>query len=400
MSEDSQNHSQTDSGHERLKAAFAAFNAVSGQLEHSYAALQAQVQGLQRQLAAANERNAVEARRNAELASRLAALLEALPGGVLMLDGDGVVRQLNAAASEFFGAPLENMAWSEVRDRAFHSDGSDTGDLVLQNGRTLSLAQRLLDPGPGRVLLFTDVTEHRKIQELLARHRRLAALGEMAAALAHQIRTPLSAALLYTDNARRAELTAERRDALLGKAIGCLHDLEQLIADMLQFARGASTAVTPLRLDELFAAVSRAAAGTARGAQSVRFHLEQPELVFAGNREALTGAILNLINNALQHGGADAVVDVSAQAKGQAIEISVRDNGPGVAPEHRERIFEPFFTSRADGTGLGLAVVRSVARSHGGDAWLRQNRRSGAEFVIRLPLAERQAATPAREVAA
>jgi len=381
-----QNRAGTERGQEALTAAFAAFADLSGRLEDSYGALQAQVRGLQQQLAAANERERREARRNAELASRLAALLEALPGGVLMLDGDGVVRQLNGTASEFFGAPLKDTAWAEVRERAFHAAGDDGGDLLLQDGRTLSLAQRLLDPGPGRVLLFTDVTEHRKIQELLARHRRLASLGEMAAALAHQIRTPLSAALLYVDNARRAELPAERRDALLGKAIGCLHDLEQLIADMLRFARGASTAVTTLDIDELFAAVRRAAAAAAGESQTVSFRHDAPGLSFAGNREALTGAILNLVNNALQHAGPQARVEVSARRQGNDLEISVRDDGPGVPPEQRERIFEPFFTSRADGTGLGLAVVRSVARGHGGDAWLRDPPGGGAEFVIRLPL--------------
>ena len=117
---------------------------------------------------------------------------------------------------------------------------ADQGDLELRDGRRVNLAQKPLQPGPGRVLLLTDVTEKRKIEDLLARHRRLAAMGEMAAALAHQIRTPLAAALLYATNARRRELAAEQRDALLGKSIGCLHDLERLIGDMLQFARGAT----------------------------------------------------------------------------------------------------------------------------------------------------------------
>ncbi len=369
-----------------LEAAFAAFNRVSGQLQDSYTELQAQVERLEAQLDEANRRNADEARRNAELASRLAALLEALPGGVVMLDSDGVIRELNATATDFLGLPLQDVAWSEVRGRAFHKQSCAEGDLVLHDGRTLNLAQKLMNPGPGRVLLFTDVSEHRKVQELLARHRRLAAMGEMAAALAHQIRTPLSAALLYTENAGRSELPEPKRNELLTKASRCLHDIEQLIADMLQFARGACIAESRIEVDELLSAVHTAAAGLTGPGQSIELPADAHEAFITGNREALTGAILNLISNALQHGGPDAQVRVDVRTAHDRFELRVKDNGPGVAVEHRDRIFEPFFTSRPDGTGLGLAVVRSVARAHGGDVILENTAQPGACFLLSLPL--------------
>ena len=390
----------SDSQRQSLEAAFLAFNAVSDQLQHSYAGLQAEVSRLQRELAQANRKSADEAQKNAELASRLAALLEALPGGVVMLDGHGVVRELNATATDFFGTPLQDTAWAAVRERAFHPGSGEAGDLALHDGRRLNLAQRLLDPGPGRVLLFTDVTEHRKVQELVARHQRLAALGEMAAALAHQIRTPLSAALLYTENAARSELSADKRQSLLAKAGRCLHDLEQLVADMLRFARGASNAETPVRLGELLDAVRDAVAGITRDDQSIEFEIRDAELVFGANREALTGAILNLASNALQHAGADATVSITARRHGANLELRVSDNGPGVPREFHDKIFEPFFTSRADGTGLGLAVVRSVARAHGGDVTLDSGRDDGASFVIRLPLERLRASQFDTEVAA
>lgn len=370
-----------------LRAAFEAFNTRSDELQDAYRGLQSEVEVLQAQLDAANRRHALEAERNAELAGRLAALLEALPAGVVMLDGDGVVRELNAAATDFLGAPLQNAPWSDIRQRAFTRDGSTEGDLQLHDGRTLSLAQRLLRPGPGRVLLFTDVTEPRKVQQLLARHRRLAAMGEMAAALAHQIRTPLSAALLYTENAARPGLTDEKRDSQLAKASRCLHDLEKLIADMLGFARGAGAAETPLSVADLLDGLRTALAAVTDSGQQVHIPELSTNWQVAGNREALAGAVLNLAMNALQHGGPQAQVDVDVEAHGARLEIRVRDNGPGVPPEYRERIFEPFFTSRPDGTGLGLAVVRSVARAHGGDVVLDTVDNTGACFVVHLPLA-------------
>ena len=383
-----------------LQTAFETFTAMSGELEGAYRNLQREVEVLQSQLDAANRRHALEAQRNAELAGRLAALLEALPAGVVMLDGDGVVRELNAAATDFLGSPLQNADWADVRHRAFARQTSADGDLTLNDGRTLNLAQRLLQPEPGRVLLFTDVTEHRKIQQLLARHRRLAAMGEMAAALAHQVRTPLSAALLYTENAARADLPESKRQGQLEKATRCLHDLEKLIADMLGFARGAGTAQTPVAARELLEQLDIALGAITDEEQQVVFNTRDDSVCVAGNREALGGALLNLAMNALQHGGPRARVCIETRANGLDLEIRVRDNGPGVPAAFRTQIFDPFFTSRPDGTGLGLAVVRSVARAHGGDVVLESKAGQGACFVLRLPLQPALTITRTEEVAA
>ncbi len=234
-----------------LAAAFAQFNETSRQLAQSYRTLEREAARLRSALRAANRRHAAESQRNADLAQRLSALVEALPGGVLLLDGADQVRAANATAIELLGEPVHGANWRQLRQHAFAAAGGDQGDLALHDGRRISLAQKPLQPGPGRVLLLTDITDKRRIDDLLSRHRRLAAMGEMAAALAHQIRTPLAAGLLYATNARRAELPAGQRDGLLAKSIGCLHDLERLIADMLQFARGATLAENRFTLNDL-----------------------------------------------------------------------------------------------------------------------------------------------------
>ncbi|MEO8444043.1 MAG: HAMP domain-containing sensor histidine kinase [Gammaproteobacteria bacterium] len=230
----------------------------------------------------------------------------------------------------------------------------------------------------------------RQLDDVLSRHQRLAALGEMAATLAHQIRTPLSAALLYASNAGNPALATPRRDELLGRAIGCLHNLEQLVSDMLGFARGATASNAPLAVADIALAVSNAAQALVRAGQ--RLHVASPpaSVVICGNREALVGAVLNLVTNGLQAGGSSAEVAVEIRLAAQMAEIRVTDNGPGVPPGLRSRIFEPFFTSRTDGTGLGLAVVKSVAEAHGGDIRVESaagSPQGGACFVLRLPLA-------------
>ena len=236
-----------------------------------------------------------------------------------------------------------------------------------------------------------QTVRERDLDAVLARHQRLAALGEMAATLAHQIRTPLSSALLYASNAANVALAPERRDELLGRAIGCLHNLEQLVSDMLGFARGATASDAPVAVADIAMAVANSIPALVRDGQRLTVGTPPASAVVCGSREALVGAVLNLVTNALQAAGPKARVDAAFRLDGRNAEIAVADNGPGVPAALRQRIFEPFFTSRPDGTGLGLAVVRSVAEAHGGDVRLHSgdgpDSTDGAHFVLRLPLA-------------
>lgn len=223
---------------------------------------------------------------------------------------------------------------------------------------------------------------------VLSRHQRLAALGEMAAMLAHQIRTPLSAALLYASNAANSSLTAERRNELLASAISCLHNLEQLVSDMLGFARGASASNAPMDLAGLCETVQRGAQALLKPGQEVRLAAPAGNVMVCGNRQALASALLNIVTNGLQAAGSGASIGISARVAGTNAEIRVTDNGPGIRPALRQRIFEPFYTSRPDGTGLGLAVVKSVIEGHGGSVEVEAGQpETGACFVLRLPLA-------------
>lgn len=275
-------------------------------------------------------------------------------------------------------------AFTSASDRLEAAYGSLEAEVV-------ALQQALASTIAERDAAWQTVRE-RQLDAVLSRHQRLAALGEMAATLAHQIRTPLSAALLYASNAANAALPMSRRDELLGRAIGCLHNLEQLVSDMLGFARGAAASNAPVALADIALAVTNSAPALVRPGQQLDVAPTPESAVVCGNREALVGAVLNLATNALQAAGPSARVSIGSRIAGPFAEIRVTDNGPGVPAALRQRIFEPFFTSRPDGTGLGLAVVRSVAEAHGGDIRLEatdsQNAgQPGACFVLRLPLA-------------
>ena len=384
-----------------LADAFKVFTAASGQLENSYRDLETWTAELRGRLQELDRERREAAERYQKLASELSAVLEALPGGVLVLDSHGRITRANSGARRLLGNDLGQRPWSEVRDQVFLRQTRHADDLALEDGRRLSLAQQTLGPSGGRILLLTDVTEQRQLEDLLARNQRLAAMGEMAAALAHQIRTPLSSALLYVSNAKRSEIDNPHRQELLSKCTECLNDLEQLISDMLQFARGARYEEKPLDLAEIFSAVEVSSVPSPELSQSISFELPPEPISIAGNREALAGAVMNLVNNGLQAAGRDAHVRVSANTLPDAVEIHVSDNGPGVEPGDAKRIFDPFFTSRPDGTGLGLAVARSVARAHGGELSLERSDEQGCEFTLKVPRAVRaRTASPVQEVAA
>src|SRR5690606_34713 len=160
------------------------------------------------------------------------------PGGVVVLDGRGVVREANPAARELLGEPLEGQLWRELIRERFAPRDDDYHEVSLRSGRRVSLATRSLQGEPGQIILLTDLTETRRLQAQLARNERLSALGRMVASLAHQIRTPLSTALLYASHLNQPELTATHRQRFSQRLKDRLQAIELQVRDMLLFAKG------------------------------------------------------------------------------------------------------------------------------------------------------------------
>ncbi|HOL65181.1 MAG TPA: HAMP domain-containing sensor histidine kinase, partial [Accumulibacter sp.] len=231
-------------------------------------------------------------------------------------------------------------------------------------------------------------TDAYQLKAEVERNQRLAAMGEMAASLAHQLRTPLAAALLYSANLEQTELSAAARLRFAGKASAQLKRLEKLIQEVLLFARGESLGREPLTVSELLSDASQTVdALFAEKKIVLRVHCAG-EICFPGNRKALVGALINLLENALQACQAGGEVTLSGSRTADALRIAVRDSGAGMPPEIQRRVFEPFFTTRGQGTGLGLAIALGVARAHGGNIELRSTFGAGSEFVIVLPVPE------------
>ena len=371
-----------------LADAFEAFTQMSAQLESSYRELELRVADLNGELAAARSERVQQLVEKERLADRLQTLLSALPAAVLVLDGAERVRECNRVAQDLLGQPLVGETWDAVCTRVFADSSHQTHELLLQDGRRFSIASRTLDNEPGRILVLQDISETCALQEISNRQKRLGAMGEMAASLAHQIRTPLSAAVLYCAHLAKDHLPSGDRARFAGRLSERLRHLECLVNDMLAFARGGRGGEEIIVIDELLSALHASVETQLNNAGAIwKLNNQVGAARLRGNRDALLGALTNLVTNSLQVNGSDAPrIDVTARKTIDGeLEIRVRDNGPGIPANLRERIFEPFYTTRPGGTGLGLAVVQATLRAHHGRIYVESPADGGAEFVLQLP---------------
>ena len=230
--------------------------------------------------------------------------------------------------------------------------------------------------------------ETQRLREEAERNRRLAAMGEMAAELAHQLRTPLAAALLYAGNLENPGLSESSRISIAQKTVGRLKHLEHLIQDTLLFARGEVLGRETFSVTDLLTDLTSTFEPLARKHDIALRTNVQTECSVTGNRKALVGALTNLLENAMQAVDAGGQVTVSASRRDSQLLLGVSDNGCGMSPAIAARLFEPFFTTRCDGTGLGLAIARGVARAHGGNIEVNSQEGVGTEFIITLPMTE------------
>lgn len=368
-----------------LEQSLERFSHLSGRLEDSQELLQERMSELKGQLAEASAQRLRELDEKERLANRLQSLLDLLPGGVIVIDGQGVVREANPVALELLGEPLEGLLWREVISRSFAPRKDDGHEVSLKDGRRVSIATRSLNGEPGQLVLLTDLTETRRLQDQLARHERLSSLGRMVASLAHQIRTPLSSALLYASHLEQGGLSVEQQQRFAGRLKDRLNELEHQVRDMLVFARGDLPLEDRLFPTQLMAALRAAAETRLQGAR-VRWQCDVRGGVLLCNRDTLVGALLNLIENALQASPDEPRLKIHLYARGALMHVSVSDSGVGIDAVTLARLGEPFFTTKATGTGLGLAVVKSIARAHSGTLALRSRPGRGTCATLRLPL--------------
>ena len=353
-------------------------------LRQGYRELSGHVAKLSSELEAARLARRKENRERENLLNRFATMLDALPGGVIILDSDDSITEANPQARALLGEPLEGQSWTTIEQSGrFNSQGS-----FEIRGRRLNISTCPLPGGNETIVLVSDITAQHALQRELGRKTRLSSLGEMAARLAHQIRTPLSSTVLYVDQLSK-DIDQAKRDRICRALKAQLSQTESLITSMLGFVRGGSLlCLEPAKVKGVVEEALSSCDGIleASGAE-VTTNRINPSLTILAAPTELSSVIANMIQNSIQVCEDKPEIEVWAGAINQHMMlIRVSDNGPGIPNDVIDQVFDPFFTTRAAGTGLGLAVLASVVQRHGGTVHATNRESGGAQFTILLPV--------------
>ncbi len=373
---------------EQLTQAFHLFNDLSKNLTESYQGLESQVTKLRQELAVARNDRLKTLIEKEKLANQLHKLLVTLPAGVIVIDISGKIIDCNRAAVDFLGEALIEASWPNIIEQKLIPVINIPHERQLKDGRRLSITQSTLGHSEGHIVLLSDVSEMRSLQDMVNQQKNLSAMGEMVASLAHQIRTPLSTAILYTSQLGYEGISEPQRQKFSKKILERLQFMEGQVNDMLIFAKEGRLAMEEFSLPVMLKKISNAIQEQLM-ISDIQFSVTDTSKTTAiqGNENVLRGAIMNLLNNAQQALNGTGEIQLIVKQHNQDLKIIVKDNGPGISESAKERIFEPFFTTRVSGTGLGLAVVDSVMRAHSGTVQCVSESGSGTEFVLIFPIA-------------
>jgi two-component system phosphate regulon sensor histidine kinase PhoR len=333
---------------------------------------------------------------------RLVQLLEGMPDGILALDSAGYITLVNSVAESMLGitrdevvgrAPVEAVRHPDLQravDQAQSSGEAMATELMLTESPRRIIQVNVLPLEFGFVVLLRDVSRLRRLQE---------ARREMVANIGHELRTPLSSVLGYVETLEQSpDLSAEERGRFLSVVHRNARRLQRLVEDLTRLSRLESPSVTSrpeaIALAEIASGVTETLAPKAK-AKNIRIELRLPETLpdVEADRHLIETVFLNLLDNALRVSPGDSRVEVVAMQRGDRLEVSVADEGPGIPKEFRDRVFERFFrmdsgrTSERGGTGLGLAIVKHAILLHGGDVRIDDREGRGAVFVFDLPTA-------------
>jgi signal transduction histidine kinase len=264
---------------------------------------------------------------------------------------------------------------------------ADAADSVARG----ELDRRVDEHGPHEIrrlgVAFNTMT--RSLQRTLRRlsqQEAAAAIGSFAASLAHEVRNPLSAVRLDLERAREEVTGNDRLAPLLDRALQQIERLDATVSGSLRIARSGNVPMAPLDVrDPVSAAIAAARPAFAAHRARLDHSLPPDALLVHGNSAALEQLLLNLLLNAAAALPAQGSASVTARLLDDAVEIIVRDDGRGIAPDELDHVFDPFFTTREDGTGLGLTIVRRIADAHGAELGIESQPGVGTTIRLSLP---------------
>lgn len=335
-------------------------------------------------------------------------ILENIRSGIIACQLDGIVTLANRSARDMLGLPAEvdgqpyaallrdyppfvALLAATLKDRA----GQAGHDLELAGAagrRHFDFVTSLLRDGEGKVLgviaMVIETTRLRELQEEVARSERLAAVGQLAAGVAHEVRNPLSGISGFVELLQRKVTDNAAATRLTEKIQSEIKHLNRIVSDFLSFAR--PQALTRARVSAGELAASAAALtqphAAARGVDIVATC--GGELLFSADGEQVRQVLVNLLRNAVEASAAGQKVTVTCREEGMFVAFTVTDAGRGMDPAERKSVFNPFFTTKDDGTGLGLTISHAIVERHGGHVRIESEPGRGTTVTVALPVGE------------
>gem|GEM_PF-635724 len=351
-----------------------------------------------------------------EQTRRTSLLLGQMREGILLVGPEGGAVLHNAAGREMLrslGLSTKGpFALGEIQAAQLAAVPAGTvrrthASATAPDGRTLRfavVAMGVVDGGArlGTLVTMSDVTDEERGRRRLLQAEKMSFVGQTLASVAHELNNPLAAIVAYADLLAESPVSPD-----VGQLLQRIREqatrTSRIVRNILSVARRRGPERTHASLNEIATSVVELFEYDARLSNVAIQPMLDPDLppLFV-DRHAIQQILVNLVQNALhslrsrQQGG---TIEIETSWKGTLARLVVRDDGPGIPPDARGRLFEAFFTTKGpdEGTGLGLAISRGIAREHGGELALedRSDGRSGAQFVLRLPLGERAQATTA-----
>jgi len=401
-----------ESGETRLLLeAFETFIQASNSLESAFQKLQVRTRRLSQELAARNRELKKSLHEKEEVQNFLGRILESLPCGVLVLDPAGEVTLCNPVAEKILANPKSRKSRESERRKtvlqkylaalADRETGNGEVEIPFASGgksRVLAATSTPLKNAAGMrsgtLHIIRDITEIKAMEMRNKRSEQLAAMGEMAVELAHEIRNPLGsielfASLLEKELPKPSDPGRWAENIRVGS-----RSLNNIVSNMLHFANPLAPQFDDVNLHDLLREIAGFAEPILKQ-REVRAELrfDASNCLIRGDRELLKQMILNLVLNALQAMPARGSLTIGTRntarlpgrVKGCGIELTVKDTGLGIPPENLGRIFDPFFTTNKNGTGLGLSVVHQIIDQHSGFVQVDSEVNAGTTFTIVMP---------------
>ncbi len=309
--------------------------------------------------------------------------------GMMFVNQVGIIALFNPAAAALLGCPIETVLQRSYSD-CFSDNlfGFSMSQELIESGRHRRIFLTLcgekdievstsIVPEKGILLLLSNRTEQQKLQKSLSQAERLQELGEMAATLAHEIRNPLGGIEGFAHLLKR-DLETPSHQNMISAILEGTRTLNSLITQVLDYAKPLCLHFTPTDLVVLVRAACSLAEATHTATQ-YQFHSAYTDYTLSMDKERITLVLLNLLRNA-----SEAEASLVAITLSETGALMIQDNGLGISPQNLHKIFTPFFTTKAKGTGLGLAASLAVVKAHGGKLEVISQEANGTQFTLIL----------------